>query len=513
MIFNYLDFISPRITLFHNNLLNHTSYSSIILSILTIIIIIIFSIIFSLDFVFHKNPTSFYYKRFVDDVGYFPLNSSSLFHFISLLSNGNNIAFDDSLLSVIGVQISEDKIYEYKFNRTLYNHWIYGLCDKNDANDLIKYFDDKQLLRFKKSYCIKYYFDKDLLKLFSINEKGFKYPAIEHGQGNENSIYYGLFIQFCKNNSYYNNEINKCKEKENLLDFLNKLNGYAIYFLDKNIDINSYKEPYKYFFNKISNRFNLLSYTSNNLNFNTALLKTIKGMIFDVIIEQKTYIYQTIEKLVTIKDEINDDVYGSFYFWMQNMQEVYQRKYKKIQDISASIGGIINLIIVLSKIIYKLFEKYVLINDMIINLKIKCNDVVRNVYKTDFNELKINKICENNNVKTNNYLDITSKNKINITESPQLKKINQINSIKKIESNKFNLTFSKIIKLSSLNYNKFKRVSYLQILMNNFYCLKKKDYFIDKLENFRKNIISEEGMFTTYYILLTLINKNNKEID
>jgi hypothetical protein len=197
---------------------------------------------------------------------------------------------------------------------------------------------------------------------------------------------------------------------------------------------------------------------------------------------------------------------------MQNMQEVYQRKYKKIQDISASIGGIINLIIVVSKIIYKFFEKYVLINDMMYNLKIKCNDVVRNVYKTDFNELKINKICENI-VKTNNYLDTTSKNKINTIESPQLKKINQLNSIKKIESNKFNLSFSKIIKLSSLNYNKFKRVSYLQILMNNFYCLKKqKNYFIDKLENFRKNIISEEGMFTTYYILLTFINKNNKEI-
>ena len=158
MIFNYFDFISPRITLYHNNLLNHTSYSSIILSILTIIIIIIFSIIFSLDFVFHKNPTSFYYKRFVDDVGYFPLNSSSLFHFISLLSNGNNIAFDDSLLSVIGVQISEDKIYEYKFNRTQYNHWIYGLCNKNDVNDFIKYFDDEQLLKFKKKLLYKILF-------------------------------------------------------------------------------------------------------------------------------------------------------------------------------------------------------------------------------------------------------------------------------------------------------------------------------------------------------------------
>jgi hypothetical protein len=245
---------------------------------------------------------------------------------------------------VIGVQISEELIHEYKFNRTLYNHWIYGLCDKNDANDLIKYFDDEQLIKFKKSYCIKYYFDKDLLKLFSIQDEGFKYPYLEHGQGNENSIYYGIYIQFCENNSYYNNEINKCKEKKDLLEFFNILNGYAIYFLDKNIDINSYKEPFQYFYNKISNNINLISYTSNNLNFNTALLKTIKGIIFDLIVEEKTYIYQTNEKLVTIKDEINNDVYGVFYFWMQNMLEVYQRKYKKSQDISASIGGIINLI-------------------------------------------------------------------------------------------------------------------------------------------------------------------------
>ena len=338
MFLNCLDFVSPRITLYNNNLLNHTSYFSIILSILTIIIIIIFSIIFSLDFLFYKNPTSFYYKRYVDDIGYFPLNSSSMFHFISLLTLDNNILFDDSILSVIGVQISESQIYEYKFNRTLYNHWIYGLCDNNDINDKIKYIDDEKLLNFKKSYCIKYYFDKDLLKLFSIKDEGFKYPYIEHGQSNEKSIYYGIFIQFCENNSYYNIEINKCKKKEHLFDFLNKLIGYCIYFLDKNIDINSYNEPYKYFFNKISNNFNLISYTSNNLNFNTALLKTIKGKIFDIITEQKTYIYQTNEKLVNIKDEVNTNVYGVFYIWMQNMQEVYQRKYKKIQDISASIG-------------------------------------------------------------------------------------------------------------------------------------------------------------------------------
>ena len=514
-MFNFVDFISSRITLYHNNLLNHASTSSIILSFFTIIIIIIFSVIFSLDFIFHKNPTSFYYKRYIDDIGTFPLNSSSLFHFISLLTNDNSVLFDDTLLSVIGVHISEEQIYEYKYDRTKYDHWIYGMCDESDINDKIKYMDEDNIGRFKKSYCIKYYFNSELLQLFNVKDKGFKYPTVEHGQANENSIYYGIFLQLCENNSYYNTELNKCQEKEKLLEFLEKLNGYGIYFLDKNIDINNYKEPFQYFINKIANKFNLISYTSNNLNFNTALLRTIKGKVFDITTEESTYIYQLNEKLVTEKDEINDNVYGTIYFWMQNMQEVYQRKYKKIQDLSASIGGIINLIIVLAKIIYKFFEKYVLINDLLLNLKIKCNEVVREIYKTDFTEIKINNKVYENSVKTNNYLDSTSKNKIYMIESPQLNKINQLKPIKQNNdnNNKFSTSFSKIIKLSSLRYNKFKKISFLQILMSNFNPFKKRKDFIDKLENFRKKILSEEGMFTTYYILLTLINKNNPKIN
>ena len=532
-MFKYIDFIAPRITLFHNSLLNHSSNFSIVLSIFSIIIILTFSIIFCFDFIYYRNPTSFYYKRFIKDVGEFPLNSSSLFHFVSLLADNNGYLFDDTLISVIGVQILEKDIYEFKFNKTLYNHWLYGLCDENDINDKIKYVNDELLSIYKISYCIKYYFDKDQLKLFGIKDEGFKYPSIKHGQSNEKSVYYGILVENCQNNSYYNIE-KKCKDKKFLPEFKSKLIGYGINILDKNIDINSYKEPFKFFFNKISNQLNELTYTSNNLNFNTVLIRTIKGKIFDILNEQKTYIYQYNEKQVNLLDDINKDVYGSFYFWFQNMQEVYQRKYKKIQDVSASIGGIINILIILNKILYKFFEKYVLINDMINNLKIKCSDIVRNVYKTNFDELKINKMYEHNNIfknayktdinelktkknnenniKMNNYFGCSSKDKINEFETISLKKINHLNSNNKNEKNKFNSSFSKIVRLSSLKYNKFQKASYFEILISNFVCFKKKNNFIDRLENFRKNIISEEGMFTTYYILLTLINKNNNDI-
>ena len=516
MFLSAIDFIAPRVTLFHNSLLNHSSNSSIILSFITIIVIIVFSIIFSLDFVLHKNPTSFYYKKYVDDAGIFPLNSSSLFHYISLLTDIEDVGFDDSMLTVIGVQIHEKGVYDLKYNRTLFSHWIYGLCDNNDIKEKISLLDNQQELMYKKSYCIKYYYNKDSAKLYGLNEKGFKYPTIERGQSNENAIYYGIFIQGCDNNSYYDVKFNECQSKENLMTYLNKLNGYCIYFLDKNIDVNSYKEPFKYFFNKITNTLSFNTYTSNNLNFNTALLRTVKGVIFDLTTEENTYIYLANEKIVNEKDENNQIVYGTIYFWMQNMQEVYQRKYKKFQDISASIGGIINLIIVSVKVIYKLFEKYVLINDIINNLKVKCNDVVRNVYKTNFKDINLNKENENN-VKNNNFFDVTSKQKINLIESPEMKKIENINSLNKKTNNnnnniKFSASFSKIVKLSSLKYNKFKKISYFDILFNTFNCNKKNNDLIDKLDNFRKNIISEEGLFTTYYILMTLINKKNIEI-
>ena len=120
MFLSAIDFIAPRVTLFHNSLLNHSSNSSIILSFITILVIIVFSIIFSLDFVFHKNPTSFYYKKYVEDAGIFPLNSSSLFHYISLLTDIEDLGFDDSMLTVIGVQISEKGVYDLKYNRTLF---------------------------------------------------------------------------------------------------------------------------------------------------------------------------------------------------------------------------------------------------------------------------------------------------------------------------------------------------------------------------------------------------------
>jgi len=84
MIFKEIDFLSPQITLFYKGSLSHSSITSGILSLIAFIIIIIFAIYYSLDFLKWQNPKAYYFMRFVDDAGLFPINSSSFFHYISL---------------------------------------------------------------------------------------------------------------------------------------------------------------------------------------------------------------------------------------------------------------------------------------------------------------------------------------------------------------------------------------------------------------------------------------------
>ena len=82
MILRKCDFISPKITLYFKGSNSHVSIHSGILSILVILIVIIFSIYYILEFTHRKSPKAYFFTRYVEDAGSFPLNSNQMFHFI-----------------------------------------------------------------------------------------------------------------------------------------------------------------------------------------------------------------------------------------------------------------------------------------------------------------------------------------------------------------------------------------------------------------------------------------------
>ena len=96
------DILYPRISLYYKGLLRHSSNCSGLLSILSVFLIIFFSFYFSKEIYDRKNPTAYYYNRFIENIHPFYFNSSGIFHSINLYSYKSNKEIN-RLFSIIGV--------------------------------------------------------------------------------------------------------------------------------------------------------------------------------------------------------------------------------------------------------------------------------------------------------------------------------------------------------------------------------------------------------------------------
>ena len=553
MNFSYFDIVSPNITLYYKNNRKHSSLFSKIFSIVIIMFLLILSMYFSIDFVFKKNPYSYYYNRFITDTGIFPLNSSSMFHFISF---ENSSIWDKNAFSLIGVRVSESNYILIK-DINDFDFWIYEKCDVSDAGIKYKYLVN-YTKEFKNGLCIKKFYNSTEKQVYNIYDKNFHYPTLEHGASNPNEKFYGLFIQRClpKKKSFFN--VSDCYNTSYSDELMMNGSMYSIYFVDQNVDIENYKNPLDFYFHKISNRLSTTSYTKNVLNFHSGEIKTRTGIIFEQISYIKTYIYDANEKVVSEKNEKNnnEEIYGAFYFSMQNMLNVYDRKYKRLQEVSANIGGIVKLIMILSKMINYFFYKYCIIKDLDDDMQLKYKKAGEIFEGNKFikylrmnTQLKLTNITNINNktIKNNNYIDNKNdKKKIKKNNNSSLNIMNFENKFdilkkkkKKVlimdndsHSNSYNTINLKSKSFNNQQINKFLNKK-LTITTNSnenslffytfksFLCCFNKNDHIHYLINFKKKILSEEEIFTHHFLLKSLrkaifeknINKNGFKID
>ena len=81
-----LDILSPPITLYNKGLKYHSSKGSIILSIISFILIALLTIVEFIIFIYDADrPTLSFYNKYVPESGAIGFNSSTFFHFISIL--------------------------------------------------------------------------------------------------------------------------------------------------------------------------------------------------------------------------------------------------------------------------------------------------------------------------------------------------------------------------------------------------------------------------------------------
>ena len=514
MILKYLDFLSPPITFYHKGYLSHPSSVSGIISIISFIIIIIFAVYFSLDIIKRKNPTTFYYNRFIEDAGTYAINSSYLFHFISLglpATNYTDNGIDFTSFRVIGLE-SYNPPYLEDRNISKYNHWLYGKCDKekdiNGIQNLVKY------KFFEKSACIRKYFDAKDQKYYDEDHQKFRWPIISHGTYHPNYSFYSIFLEICKDETLQIIETKDmhCKTFDKIYEMMGSMSLAHLYFIDHYVDPLNYKNPNTKFFNIIENSIQKSSYPINHLNFQSTLIKTHNGLIFDHQEEDKAYIY---DKNDVFTFNNNTGIHTIYNFWLKNSQHYYERNYKRIQDLISDIGGINQFIIFVAFYINYLFNKYIILSDTEDLLFTSISTDTEKDFKLKHkNEKKIKNKFQNienkelkNNKNRSSDLGKYKSNKLNDKINDKSDNIN-IN----ISSNEYEIDKpkNKLAKRSFESINTIRRnIHTEEKTFFNFIIFKlsltKKNSFYKVYENFRTKIISEEHLIKNHLNIFNLL--------
>ena len=516
MFLKKLDMISPPITIFYKGNSTHPSVFSGILTLMVYFVAFYFGIRYGIEYLRHQNPQIYYYNRYIEDAGNFPVNSSQIFSFVQILDTASNtpapIEFDS--VRIIGLETTVD-LYKLDNNLSQYNHWLYGRCNNSSDTEGISYLINFDY--FTESACIRKYYNKDDKIYYNTNDEKFIFPNIIHGCSHPDRTFYGIVIEKCRNDSLkFLSDGQYCNSKEHILKYIQR-SSINLQLIDNYADVLNYENPFTKYFYSISNGLFEESYTANHLNFNPATLITNDAIFFTNDKKSFAYIYQQNEKVTAKSDD--SGIYVAFYYWMQNNMQYYERKYRNFQDALSDIGGLGSLILNLAYILNFLVSNFVilfdteeLLNEIELSKKFSKNTIQKNVYKNLVQDTVINDNLPNNigNKNDNNKCSPIRKANSNLTYNDFSNNGSITNNLflvcdnEKIRRNK--ISSHKNNKRASKKIVKFKNDS----LKNN----KTIDiYSIDQRQEISQEKKLRKSISFRYMVDLTSLNKRNPKIN
>ena len=427
MFLTKFDWLTPPVTLYYKGELQHSSVASSIMSLLGYCSSIIIGLYLSFDFFKRLSPQVFCFNRYIEDSGIFPLNSSSLFSYFQILDTKFALPreLDFTYIRVIGTELS---IQTYLERNNTYgdDHWIYGKCNNNSdikgLENLYNYED------YNQSYCIKKYFKKSDNKYYSIGEENFRWPEATHGTSHPNKTFYGIVFEQCKEDEiwYEITQGKKCKSQNEIHDYVNK-HYVRFYMIDHFPDVYNYKTPFKKYYYNIDSTLSSGSYTYNHINFNPANIITHNGIFFDNTIENPAYVF---DQNAQETGEFHGS-YLSFYFWLKNKIYIYERTYKRLQDVLAEIEGMSDFIIFIATIINNFISEYITLNDTVhVLFTLRSKNVNRTAIKRILQTKRRTMFLKDNPPRRNNAPFNYYFNPYKMEESSDKYKINNINNNK-----------------------------------------------------------------------------------
>lgn len=507
MLFRSIDFLTPRITLYQQGYSSHTSICSGIISLITAIVIILFAVYYSIDFIDKKTPSGYYFQRFVENAGSYPINSSSFFHYIGMESNTttSNVdeGFDFTSFRVIGTEtLLNTYINELNKNLTSIDHWLYGPCERNDISDLSKLIN---INSFTKCACIKKYYNSLKNTYYDTDDPNFRWPRMAYGTFNSKNEFYNVIVEGCNQNTLnlIMEENASCKNDEYRRKLISSGAGLYFNFIDSYIDVLDYKHPIHQYVFTIESSLDNDNYSTNHLNFRPSLIRSNKGIIADQYKEEYSLEYDRNDVFTSRIEE--SGIYNNYYFWLNNRLQYYGRVYKKLEDVISDIGGSARVITFIASVINYIFYQYVTITDTDHLIFLYNNGHRSNLFKKNSIDSNIQK--KEDGFKVINDNASNSIHQLNINK--QVLNQKNDNNLQKENESLPNLSTKSIEESSnnSLNEDK-KKLSFCSYLIYKITCCPKSNIYY-KYVKFRKNILSEEEMMKNHLNLYNLMKNNS----
>jgi hypothetical protein len=341
--FLFIDLVGSKIEILHNNSTIIRTYVGSTLSLIILIFFLYSVIYFGGDLIYREKPISRFSKEF---------------------------GVDKIYLKDYPVKISVSNLYGQPVNYSDYlqfNGMIYNIDDKGGVKLTIPVFE-----RCKAEFV------KDSKNWDLINIGGEEYSQlslcinpyksygmdgsvinedvyIQNQMGNAYSAFIGILVGTCSNST----SGNKCLplEEQNL----RITNTYVTFtYLDSYINLNNYTTPASYFQNGHTASISPTIPKSHKLAVKKTEIETDSGIIMEDT--DKKVIYQIESKQLDIQS-------SAYYYTMtlagHNLIDSHFRRYIKVQDIIASLGGLIKFLITFASIFMKLYTYKILELDVI----------------------------------------------------------------------------------------------------------------------------------------------------
>ena len=329
-----------------------------------------------------------------------------------------------------------------------------------------------------------YFKSLPLKNLYCINETDIRLQ----GQFKQNVWEY-VNVRFSKCiNSTSNNF--SCKSETEINNAL-KGGFIGIFLTDFNILPNNYSYPYHIYGKNIYNSFSINYHLSYWIFLKSIELKTDSGLIFSNIKSMKFFALEDTKPDIDYRE---GNIFLTMVFRNSPKREVFERFYLKIQDVAATISGMINLSLIIGEILVYIirltlyrfyFIQFFNPDNKIFNYKRNDKNIISSKNRNSF-------ILKKTKLLKDNYLE-----KFNsVVKSPNISNIDKLNKIKNIsqenvnnKKNSYVITEKKnntSILLSSFNNKTIKQISNIKLknLINKKY--HSKNNFLDISNEFKK---------------------------